>query len=140
MCIPYVHHEELMSLDITPNSNSYSRLFPILLDRSSLYHMTSRSCALHPLQTNNNTIYLCPANPNPSQSLSTLLSYNIYHHSVSCYNTGHINLWISQSILFYITFVNFAQNKNHCLTIDGVKMTESRLSLFYFLSHFLFLS
>ena len=37
MCIPCVHHEEPMSLDIipNPNPNSLSRLFPILLDPKS---------------------------------------------------------------------------------------------------------
>ena len=39
------NHSPLTSyLTLTP-----SRLFPILLDHSSCYHMTSRSCALHPL-------------------------------------------------------------------------------------------
>ena len=32
-------------LTSSPNPNSISRLFPILLDHSRLYHMTSRSCA-----------------------------------------------------------------------------------------------
>ena len=85
MCTPCVHHEEPLSLDVIPNPISISRLFLILLDSqsfqtaldySSLYHMTSRSRALYPLQTNKILSYLCPANPNPSQSLSTLLSYN----------------------------------------------------------------
>ena len=35
MCILCVHHEELLFLDITPNPNSISRLFPILLDPKS---------------------------------------------------------------------------------------------------------
>ena len=60
-----VHHEEPMSLDITPNPNSYSRLFPILLDPksfqttldySSFYHMISRLYALPLLQTITNKI------------------------------------------------------------------------------------
>jgi len=32
MCTPCVYYEEPMSLDIISNPNSYSRLFPILLD------------------------------------------------------------------------------------------------------------
>jgi len=32
----YVYYKELLSLDITPNPDSYSRLFPILLDHSRL--------------------------------------------------------------------------------------------------------
>ena len=35
MCTPCVHHEEPMSLDVIPNPNSLSRLFPILLDPKS---------------------------------------------------------------------------------------------------------
>ena len=35
MCALYVHHEELLSLNIISNLNSYSRLFPILLDPKS---------------------------------------------------------------------------------------------------------
>ena len=81
MCTPCVYHKKPMSLDVTPNPNSFQTLPNpsrplVLLDRSRLYHMTSRSRALPPLQTNNITIYLCPANPNPSQSLSALSSYN----------------------------------------------------------------
>ena len=56
MCTPCVHHEEPMPLDVISNPNSISRLFPILPDCSRLYHMTSRSRTLHPLQTNN---YYC---------------------------------------------------------------------------------
>ena len=70
MCAPCVHHEEPLSLDIIPNPNSFQNL----PDLSRLFQPLSH--ALHLLQTNNNTIYLCPANPNPSQSLSTLSSYN----------------------------------------------------------------
>ena len=85
MCTPYIYHEELLSLDITPNPNSLSRLFLILLDPksfqtaldySSLYHMTSRSHALPPLQTNNYYYCSMSTNPNLSISLFTLLSYN----------------------------------------------------------------
>ena len=64
-----------LTLTLIQTSLNPSRLL-VLPDHSRLCHMTSRSCALLPLQTNNNTIYLCPANPNPSQSLSTLLFYN----------------------------------------------------------------
>ena len=52
MYTPYVYHEELMSLNVIPNPNSSldsSQFFQTALDYSSLYHMTSRSCALHPL-------------------------------------------------------------------------------------------
>ena len=35
MRTPCVHYEEPLSLDVTPNSNSISRLFPILLDPKS---------------------------------------------------------------------------------------------------------
>ena len=35
MHTPCVHHEEPLSLDITPNPNFYSRLFLILLDPKS---------------------------------------------------------------------------------------------------------
>ena len=45
--------------------------------------MTSRSRALLLLYTNNNTIYLCLANSNSSQSLSALLSYNTTNRSDS---------------------------------------------------------
>ena len=70
MCVPCVHHEEPLFLDVIPNPNS----FQTLSDPSRPFQPLSH--ALHPLQINNNTIYLCPANPNPSQSLSTLSSYN----------------------------------------------------------------
>jgi len=52
-----------------------SRLFPILLDRSSLYHMTSRSCA-YLLSLFHCRLIIIILNPNPSPSLSTLLSHN----------------------------------------------------------------
>ena len=35
MCALCVHHEELLSLDVTPNTNTYSKLLPILLDPKS---------------------------------------------------------------------------------------------------------
>jgi len=44
--------------------------------------MTSRSHALPPLWTNKILSYLCPANPNPSQSLSSLSSYNTSGHAI----------------------------------------------------------
>ena len=57
-----VYHEEPMSLDITPNPNSFQTLLNpsrplVLLDHSRLCHMTSRSCALHPSQTNNYLLF-----------------------------------------------------------------------------------
>ena len=71
MHAPCVHHEELMSLDIISNPNSFQTLLDpsrplVLLDHSRLCHMTSRSHALFPLQTNNNTTVLfLSTNPNP---------------------------------------------------------------------------
>jgi len=62
-----------------------SRLFPILLDCSRLYHMTSRSCTYllsHCRLIIITTIYTCP-NPNPSPSLSILSSYNIEVQHIS---------------------------------------------------------
>ena len=36
MCASCIHHEELLSFDTTPNPNSFSRLFLILIDHSRL--------------------------------------------------------------------------------------------------------
>ena len=81
-----------MSLDVISNPISFqTSLDPsrplVLPDHSRLYHMTSRSRALHPLQTNKILSYLCPANPNSSQSLSSLLSYNTPLLSVLSFQT-----------------------------------------------------
>jgi len=71
-------------LTLTP-----SRLFPILLDHSRLYHMTSRSRAYllylfsHCRLIIITTIYTCP-NPNPSPSLSTRSSYNSTEECEGC--------------------------------------------------------
>ena len=101
MCTPYIYHEELLSLDITPNLNSLSRLFLILLDPksfqtaldySSLYHMTSRSHALPPLQTNNYYYCSMSTNPNLSISLFTLLSYNNFESWYQQLNYEYIML------------------------------------------------
>jgi len=76
-----VYHEELMSLDVTPNPNSFSRLLLILLDPKSFqtaldfHHMTSRSRAYH-LSLFHCRLIIIILNPNPSPSLSTLSSYN----------------------------------------------------------------
>ena len=65
-----------MSLNIIPNPSSSSRLFSILLDRSSLYHMTSRSCAYF-LSLFCYRLIIIILNPNPSPSLSTFSFYNM---------------------------------------------------------------
>ena len=57
MCTPCVHHEEPQSFDIIPNPNSNldsSQSFQTVLD---FCHMTSRSHALPPLQTNNYLLF-----------------------------------------------------------------------------------
>ena len=69
------HYEELLSLDIISNPNSTSRLLLILLDHSRLYHMTFRSHA-YLLSLFHCRLIIIILNPNPSPSLSTLLSYN----------------------------------------------------------------
>ena len=120
MYAPCVHHEEPLSLDIIPNPNSFQTLpdpsrplvFP---DHSKLCHMTSRSRALHPLQTNNHTIYLCPANPNPSQSLFILLSYNNIHSNPQIMSFSSSVLpnifWYRSQFLFYLRYL--------CQTLDN---------------------
>ena len=78
------HYEEPLSLDIIPNPNFISRLFPILLDpkffqttldHSSFYHMTSRSHA-YLLSLFCCRLIIIILNTNPSPSLSTYSSYN----------------------------------------------------------------
>ena len=108
MCTPCVHHEEPMSLDVTPNPISNSKLFPILLDPksfqtaldySSLSHdfqVTCLSLTLCPLQTNKILSNLCPANPNPSQSLSTRSSYN----TLQCYSSFVMKIKGKEQYLF----------------------------------------
>ena len=84
-----VHHVCTMRnpcpLTSSPNPNSISRLFPILLDPKSFQTALDYSTWLpgyvpisYPFVHCRLiiTIYLCPANPNPSQSLSTLSYYN----------------------------------------------------------------
>ena len=84
-----VHHEELMFLDVIPNPNSFqtlsnpSRLL-VLPDHSRLYHMTSRSHALHPLQTNN---YYCPI------SVLTLTLPEVCSHTHLIIPSTSMNLW-----------------------------------------------
>ena len=78
LCYTCAHHVYTMrnpcpltsSLTLTP-----SRLFLILLDHSSLCHMTSRSCA-YLLSLFHCRLIIIILNPNPSPSLSTYLSYN----------------------------------------------------------------
>ena len=92
MCALYVHYEEPLSLDVTPNPNYYlnssrsfqtlspSRPLQTILRPMTSSHMTSRSRVLFPLQTNNN--YYClflSSNPNP-KSLSTHSSYNSMYY------------------------------------------------------------
>ena len=77
-----------LTLTTIQTSLDPSRLL-VLPDYSRLCHMTSRSRALPLLQTNNNIIYLCPANPNLSQSLSTYSSYNIYHDCICFFHFFH---------------------------------------------------
>jgi len=93
-----------------------SRLFPILLDRSRLYHMTSRShayllylfscCRLIIITT----IYTCP-NPNPSSSLSILSSYNISRISSRDYKKTQQR--VLDTLLFYLynRYIVYASNK-----------------------------
>ena len=82
-----VHHEEPLFLDITPNPNSFSRLFPILLDPKSFqtvlrfYHMTSRSRA-YLLSLFRCRLIIIILNPNLSPSLSTLSYYNILWRNI----------------------------------------------------------
>jgi len=86
LCCTCAHHVYTMRnpcpLTSSPNPNSISRLFPILLDPKSFQtaldyltwlpsHVLFIRCRLIKYY-----LYLCPANPNPSQSLSTLSSYN----------------------------------------------------------------
>jgi len=50
-----------------------------------------------------NTIYLCPANPNPSQSLSALLFYN-----TSCQDRGRWTLFYFRFPFFILLFFSFS--------------------------------
>ena len=50
MRTPCVHYEEPLSLDVTPNPNSYSRLFPILLDPKSFQTTLDYSSLSHDFQ------------------------------------------------------------------------------------------
>jgi len=93
LCCTCAHHVYSMRnsclLTSPSNPNSISRLFPILLDPKSFQTALDYSTWLpgHVLISYPYvhcrliiTIYLCPANPNPSQSLSALS----YHNTQVC--------------------------------------------------------
>ena len=117
MCTPCVYHEEPLSLDIISNPNSN-------LDCSRLYHMTSRSRALLPLQTNKILSYLCPANP--SQSLSTLSFYNIYYQQLK-------QLSVSLKSCFLLIFFSYS---HIIISPSNVKLGKI-ISLFNLINQFL---
>ena len=80
----------MLSLTLTS-----SRLFPILLDRSSLCHMTFRSYA-YLLSLFRYRLIIIILNPNPSPSLSTHSSYNSCHFSIFCWSPMSICLAIEE--------------------------------------------
>ena len=85
MCTPCVHHEELLSLDVTSNPIFLSRLFPILLDLKSFQTALDSSRPMSmwlpghvPISylSSHCRLIIIILNPNPSSSLSILSYYN----------------------------------------------------------------
>ena len=104
LCYTCAHHVYTMRnpcpLTSSPNPNSISRLFPILLDRSSLCHMTSRSCA-HLLSLFRCRLIIIILNPNPKVCPHFRL-ITLQRSWYRCWDFFFITLWSAVTCVLFV--------------------------------------